>query len=77
MTHGVRGEPDVNVAATRDEGGVSVLLWHYHDDDVAGPDAEIRLTITGWDRPPPSLLHYRMDADHSNAFAVWKGMGRP
>jgi xylan 1,4-beta-xylosidase len=77
MGHGVRKEPDVNVAATRDDKGVSVLLWHYHDDDVAGSDADIRLSIEGWDKEAPSLKHYRMDESHSNAFGVWKAMGKP
>jgi xylan 1,4-beta-xylosidase len=77
LGHGVRSEPDVNVAATRDDEGVSVLLWHYHDDDVAGPNADIRLSIEGWRRGPMSFAHYRMDKDHSNAFAVWQAMGRP
>jgi xylan 1,4-beta-xylosidase len=77
MSHGVRNGPDVNVAATRDDKGVSVLLWHYHDDDVAGPAADISLSIEGWDKGAPSLKHYRMDESHSNSFGVWKAMGKP
>ena len=67
----------MNVAATRDDKRVSIILWHYHDDDVAGPDAHITLTIDGWDKGAPSLHHFRMDEDHSNSFGVWKAMGRP
>jgi len=77
MSHGVRDNPDVNVVATRDDKGVSVLVWHYHDDDEAGPDADISISIDGWGSKPASLKHYRMDAVHSNAFAVWKEMGKP
>ena len=40
MADGVRGEPDVNAVATRDDKGVSILVWHYHDDDVPGGDAD-------------------------------------
>ena len=36
MSHGVRGEPDVDVVATRDDKGISILVWHYHDDDTRG-----------------------------------------
>jgi xylan 1,4-beta-xylosidase len=77
MEHGVRKAPDVNAVATRDEQGLSILVWHYHDDDEAGEGADIALSIEGWPRAIASLRHYRMDADHSNAFAVWKGMGSP
>jgi xylan 1,4-beta-xylosidase len=77
MSNGVRGAPDVNAVATRDETGVSVLLWHYHDDDKPGPEAEIALTIKGLPGSTASLRHYRMDANHSNAYAVWQGMGSP
>jgi xylan 1,4-beta-xylosidase len=77
MTHGVRGEPDIDAAATRDDGGISILVWHYHDDDEAGPGANVGISVDGWGDRPATLRHFRMDADHSNAFDVWKGMGRP
>ncbi len=51
VAEGVRGETDVGTLATRTpEGGVAVLLWNYHDDDVPGPDAAVRLTDQ---RPKP------------------------
>ncbi|MEX0852785.1 MAG: beta-xylosidase [Bauldia sp.] len=77
MLSGVRAGPDVNVAATRDETGVSVLLWHYHDDDAPGAKADIALTVDGLPGNAASLRHYRMDAGHSNAYAVWQEMGAP
>ena len=77
MGHGVRGEPDVDVVATRDDKGVSILVWHYHDDDDAGPDANVTISLSGWGNRPATLTHFRMDADHSNAFALWQRMGKP
>jgi xylan 1,4-beta-xylosidase len=77
MSHGVRGQPDVDVVATRDDKGVSILVWHYHDDDTAGPDANVTISLSGWGGRPATLTHFRMDADHSNAFAVWQRMGKP
>jgi len=77
VADGVRGEPDVNLVATRDAGGVSILVYHYHDDDEPGPVAEVTIAIDGWTGKPPALRHYRMDEAHSNAFAVWKTMGSP
>lgn len=77
MQHGVRESPDVNIVATRDDKGVSVLVWHYHDDDIAGPDAEVSISIDGWTGGAPSLKHFRMDETHSNSFGLWKQMGKP
>ena len=46
VSDGVRGAPDVGVLATRaDDGRVDILLWHYRDDDVPGPTADIKLTL--------------------------------
>ena len=42
-----------------------------------GDDAELTVTIAGWPTTIAGLRHYRMDADHSNAFKVWQGMGSP
>lgn len=77
VADGVRGAPDVNVVATRDDTGISVLVYHYHDDDEAGPNAEVTIAIDGWTGKSPALRHYRMDETHSNAFGVWKAMGSP
>jgi xylan 1,4-beta-xylosidase len=75
LTAGVREQPDVNAVATRDAKGVSVLAWHYHDDDVPGAAATVALTIGGWPTEGATLRHYRMDHEHSNAHAVWQEMG--
>jgi xylan 1,4-beta-xylosidase len=79
LRDGVRGQPDVNVLATRDGEGVSILVWNYHDDDDAGPAAQVSLEVSGLDaaRNAVRLRHYRMDEDHSNAYAVWQAMGSP
>ncbi len=76
LERGVRETPDVNAVATRDESGVSILVWHYHDDDVPGPDAEVSIALSGAETAG-GIRHYRMDRDHSNAFAVWRAMGSP
>jgi xylan 1,4-beta-xylosidase len=76
---GVRGMPDVAALASRDGRTVSVLAWHYHDDDVAGPEAAVTLAIAGLpagDRSP-RVRAYRVDADHGNAFTAWTRMGSP
>ena len=56
-----------------------VLVWHYHDDDLPGPDAAVELSLRGLPAQAGSVLvqHYRIDSDHSNAYEAWKRMGSP
>jgi xylan 1,4-beta-xylosidase len=79
LSAGVRDRPDVGALASLDEHKADVLVWHYHDDDVAGADAAITLTINGLPRSAKiaSVNHYRVDGDHSNSYAAWKRLGSP
>ncbi len=80
MKSGVRGdEPDISALATLEAGKLSVMVWHYHDDDVPGPSAAVDLAISGLPvkTGPAKLSHYRIDETHSNAFTAWKRMGSP
>jgi xylan 1,4-beta-xylosidase len=79
VTVGVRAQPDVNVIATRSDHALEMLLWNYHDDDLPAAQALVDLTVSGFPaRTNRSLLeHFRVDADHSNAFSKWKQMGSP
>jgi xylan 1,4-beta-xylosidase len=76
---GVRDKPDVTALASLDDKKISLMLWHYHDDDVAGPPANIELAISNLATQSGAarLEHFRIDEDHSNAFAVWKRIGSP
>ncbi|MEK7408098.1 MAG: beta-xylosidase, partial [Acidobacteriota bacterium] len=74
---GVRGSPDVGALASRGERSVTIMVWHYHDDDVAGPDAEVALEVAGLSETRVLLHHYRVDRDHSNSYEAWKRMGSP
>jgi xylan 1,4-beta-xylosidase len=76
---GVRVRPDVSALASLHGQKLSVLLWHYHDDDVAGPDADLLLSLDGLPYGDGSLpvRHYRVDREHGNAFERWKSMGSP
>jgi xylan 1,4-beta-xylosidase len=79
MADGVRGDADVGVLATRTANGdLAVLLWHYHDDDVPGPDAAVRLQVDGARTKPAGTAQvFRIDGTHANSFAAWKSMGAP
>jgi xylan 1,4-beta-xylosidase len=79
VADGARKAPDINAIATRDGHAITVLVWNYHDDDVAAEPARIDLVIdhisSGSKRA--LLQHFRIDANHSNAFSVWQQMGSP
>jgi len=79
VRQGVRGHPDVSALASRDEGRLTLLVWHYHDDDLPGPDAAVTLAMDGLPATARTgrLEHFRIDADHSNAFALWQRLGSP
>jgi xylan 1,4-beta-xylosidase len=77
LRQGVRGKPDVAALASLDTNRLCVLVWHYHDDDVAGPDAAVALTLEGVGFAKATLQHFRIDQEHSNAFTAWKKMGSP
>jgi xylan 1,4-beta-xylosidase len=79
LKNSVRLAPDIDALATRATGEASVLLWNYHDEDVAAPGAAVTVSMQGI---PPTvhrvlLQHYRIDDQHSNAYTVWKQMGSP
>lgn len=76
---GVRQAPDVDAFATKAEREAAVMLWNYHDDDVAAADAEVQLMVTGIPAGVKKVLleHYRIDESHSNSYSVWKQMGSP
>jgi len=80
LKSGVRGPtPDVNALAALEPSRLSILIWHYHDDDVPGPDAAVELTITGLPQATAgaTVRQYRIDHVHSNAHAAWMAMGSP
>jgi xylan 1,4-beta-xylosidase len=78
LKDGVRGEPEVSALASRAGNRLAVLVWHYHDDDVPGPEAMVTLGLSGLPRAKRvRLVHYRVDETHGNSYTTWKRMGSP
>jgi xylan 1,4-beta-xylosidase len=79
VKQGVRERPDVAALASRDSRRATILIWHYHDDDVPGPAAHVSLVVEGLGaaQGKARVQHFRIDDDHSNAYAVWRLMGSP
>lgn len=79
LRRGVRDKPDVAAFASRDGDTLWVMVWHYHDDDLAGPAADVSLELTNLPTRARSFVveHYVIDATHSNAYTAWQKMGSP
>jgi len=79
LAEGVRKSPDVGALASRAGETVCLMLWHYHDDDLPGPQAAVDVQVSGLPEGKTSvtMTHYRIDEKHSNAYATWMRMGSP
>jgi xylan 1,4-beta-xylosidase len=74
----VRGDkPDINALAAIDDHSATVMVWHYHDDDIDTPAAPVTVQMAGLPVSQAQLYHYRIDKEHSNAYELWKSMGSP
>jgi xylan 1,4-beta-xylosidase len=77
LKSGVREKPDVSALAARSGKRITVLVWHYHDDDVPGASAGITLDLTGAPDGSPTITRTLIDEGHSNSFQAWLAMGSP
>ena len=80
LEESVRGAADVGVRAARDGDTLTVLLWHYHDDDLPVEPQNVRLRLTGLPAEAARgvlVEHFRVDDEHSNPYPVWQRMGSP
>jgi xylan 1,4-beta-xylosidase len=80
LRSGIKQHPDVGVIAARDNEEVSVMIWHYFDDDLPGPMAQVEIQLKHLPRSytgDAQLTHFRIDNAHSNAYALWQKMGSP
>lgn len=71
--------PDIGALAAYDAKArtATVLVWNYHNDDLPAAASPVELTLRGLPTARPTLQHYRIDAEHSNAYAAWLKMGSP
>ena len=76
---GIRQSPDINAIAAHGDHDIEVLVWNYHDDDVAFPATTVELDINALPAnvKRARLEHFRVDSDHSNAYAAWRSLGGP
>ena len=77
IAKGVKDRNDINAIASKSQRSICIMVWNYHDDDVAGVASSVELIIKGIDRNKVLVHHYRVDRQFSNSFEVWKAMGKP
>jgi len=82
LKSGVRASldaPDIDAFATKSAHEAAIMLWNYHDDDLAAPSAPTTVTISGIPSGVHKVLlnHYRIDQTHSNSYTVWQALGSP
>ena len=70
---------DLDVLAATVDREANVLVWHYQDDETAGPSLPASVMISGLPKSAQRVLvtEYRIDDKHSNAYTIWKAMGSP
>jgi len=57
VKQGVRRRPDVAALASREARCTTIMAWHYHDDDVVGPAAQVLVTkMTGRNDPTKMVI---------------------
>ncbi len=78
IKNGVQGATsDIDAFATKNDQSFDIMVWNYHDDDLAREDAKVKIVLKGVEDRRYLAHHYRVDDAHSNSFEVWKKMGKP
>ncbi|GAA1568711.1 beta-xylosidase [Kribbella karoonensis] len=79
-TDGSSMPEEVDALASRaDDGSIAVLVWRHIDDQYQTSDTPtpVKLLLRNLPAGDYRLRHLRIDADHSNSFSVWQGLGSP
>lgn len=77
--NGTKEGPEIDGWATMDTGeALQVLIYCHHDDWDWKENFDIHLKINNLPmKGCVKVMHYRIDATHSNAYAEWERQGRP
>jgi len=70
-------QSDIGALAAKADKSASVMVWNYHDEDKTGTQDSVKITLNNLPVKTVTLTEYRIDADNSNAYEVWKKMGSP
>ncbi len=72
-----KAQTDIGVLATKAEKTAAVMLWNYHDEDKTDSKDLISILLNKLPAKTVTITEYRIDAENSNSYAIWKKMGSP
>ncbi|MCL1795773.1 MAG: beta-xylosidase [Clostridia bacterium] len=76
--NGTEEGPEIDGWATVRDGAVQLLMYCHHDDWDVKRTYDVSLSITGLPFSANArVTHYRIDANHSNAYTEWVRQGQP
>ena len=71
-------ETDVSGFAVRGKNGeTQIVVYSHNNDRDLKEEREVVLTVAGLTGDCAQVEHYRIDAEHSNAYAEWLRQGSP
>jgi xylan 1,4-beta-xylosidase len=63
--------------ATRSGNKIQVMIYNYNESVDDEELKKVQLSVVLPSSGPYKLSHYRIDENHSNAYTIWKSMGKP
>ncbi len=71
------GAPVEVLATAGADGRIGVMAVNFGEDLAYAEAHEVEVTLAGLPAGRLRCRHWRIDRDHSNAYAAWLGLGRP
>jgi xylan 1,4-beta-xylosidase len=75
--NGMAEGADVSGFAAAGPEGVQVLVYNHHDNWDMDETAQVELELVNLPAGSVRVTHYRVDEEHSNAYAEWVRQGKP
>jgi xylan 1,4-beta-xylosidase len=73
----VSGNNNINGLATRHGDTIQIMVYNYYQDVTNRESEKALLSVRMPSSKSIKLTHYRIDENHSNAYSVWKSLGKP
>ena len=71
------GSDQINGLASRKGDKIQVLVYNFSENVDNRESINTEISVTLPDSRPYRLTHFRIDENHSNAYTIWKSLGRP
>ncbi|HLF32799.1 MAG TPA: hypothetical protein VI583_01100 [Cyclobacteriaceae bacterium] len=71
------GNDNIDGLASRNGDKIQVMVYNFNQDVNDRNTHNVELSVTVPVSGPYKLTHYRIDENHSNAYSIWKSLGKP